>query len=298
MNGTLIGITAFGGLPFLRLLLDEIKATTTQVDVMVVVAKPGDEEMQREVQGRGIGMIAHDVNKGFAASINDLLDVAFQESKYDNLIIAGNDTVPMPGCIDAMIKCASETDWETISASEFDSRSLVAAYPEAAQYLHGPNYQFVDFSARPWELHKHQATGIQPDCFKDIRNMTLYKKSAFLKAGYADANFWPNAYFEDNDYARRCVLLGVKSAGLLDAAFFHFWSRTIHQGETRPNNVYFERNRAHYIRKWGGEPNRETYALPFMGDTLHLSPKILIPGTLKIDNRVLEPDIVKYWSRK
>lgn len=298
MSKTLIGITAFGGLPFLRLLLDQIKETTSQVDVMVVVAKPGDAEMRYEIQRRGIGMIIHEINKGFAASINDLLDSAFQTSQYDHLIIAGNDTVPMSGCIDAMIKCAEESEWETISATEFDSRSLVASYPEASQYFHGPNHHFVDFSAKPWELHKYEATGIQPDCFKDIRNMTLYKRLAFERAGYADTNFWPNAYFEDNDYARRCVLLGVKSAGLLDASFFHFWSRTIHQGEARPNNVYFDRNRAYYVRKWGGDPNRESYPLPHQGQTLHLSPKIFLPGTLKIDSRESEPDIIKYWSHK
>lgn len=319
MSKTLIGIVSYGGLPFLRMLIREIHATTTrEVDIAVVVAKPGDEEMLEYLRTSGrdadhpIIVLKHAINFGFPSSVNSLYDIAFEASsyvelsmasgqrlgRYDNLIICGNDTVPMPGCIDAMIKCAEETDWETISATEFDSRSLVAQYPEAAQFFHGPNHAFVDFSARPWEIHKYSATGIQPDCFKDVRNMTLYKRSAFDKTGYADANFWPNGYFEDNDIAHRCVLAGVKSAGLLDASFFHFWSRTIHQGEARPNNVYFERNRAHYIRKWGGEPFKETYALPYQGDTLQLNPKVFLPGTLKISSRTDEMDIVKYWSKK
>lgn len=298
MSKTLIGVVAYGGLPFLRILLDELAATAPGIDVSVIVAKPGDDAMWDHLFRRKVSAKPHDQNKGFPASINDLCDMAFVAGDYDNLIICGNDTVPMPGCIDAMIHCADTTDWETISATEFDSRSLVATYPEASKLFHGPNHHFVDFNARPWELHQYTATGIQPDCFKDVRNMTLYKRSAFEKTGYADVNFWPNGYFEDNDIAHRCVLAGVKSAGLLDASFFHFWSRTIHQGEARPNNVYFDRNRAHYIRKWGGEPYKETYTLPYQGDTLQLSPKIFLPGKLKIESRANEPDIVKYWAKK
>src|SRR5688572_18992642 len=128
MSKTLIGITSYGGLPFLRILLNEIKATSNQADVMVVVAKPNDSEMKEEISDRGIPMICHEVNKGFPASINDLCDHAFVSGDYDQIIICGNDTVPMPGCIDSMIECADTTDWETISATEFDSRSLVAKY--------------------------------------------------------------------------------------------------------------------------------------------------------------------------
>ena len=298
MAKTLIGIVSYGGLPFLRILLDQIRATATlPVDVLVIVAKHGDEEMKEDLRQRGITFIEHQKNFGFPASVNDLYDAAFK-SDYDLLIVCGNDTVPMPGCIDAMIRCAESTDWETVSATEFDSRSLVATYPEAEKYFKGQNYRFTDFTSKPWELHKHEATGIQPDCFKDVRNMTLYKRSVFEKTGYADANFWPNGYFEDNDIVHRCVRSGIKSAGLLDASFFHFWSRTIHQGESRPNNVYFERNRAHYILKWGGEPYQEKYELPFRGDTYQLAPNIFLKGNMKIDSRENEKAIVNYWSRK
>ena len=39
------------------------------------------------------------------------------------------------------------------------------------------------------------------------------------KLGYFDANFWPNGYFSDNDYARRANLIGVRACGLAHAAY-------------------------------------------------------------------------------
>jgi GT2 family glycosyltransferase len=301
MSRTLIGTVAYGGLPFLRILVEEIAATTIRGDTIVVVAKPGDQEMWDFLFGREINLIQHTENKGFPASINDLCDAAFVNGSYDNLIICGNDTVPMRGAIDAMIDCADSTDWETVSASEFDARFLASHYPEASKCFHPPNLSFTDFNARPWEIHftpeYRPGQSIEPNCFKDIRNMALFKRSSFEKVGYDDVNYWPNGYYADNDYCRRCVLSGVKSAGLQPAEFFHFWSRTIHQGEARPNSVYFERNRAYYIQKWGGEPNQERYALPFDGKGLQLTPEIFLKPEINIQSRDQEPAIIEYWAK-
>jgi GT2 family glycosyltransferase len=165
----------------------------------------------------------------------------------------GNDVVPMPGALDAMINTALTTKWEMVCGSEFDSRFLVANYTEARKFFHGPNNEFTDFSSRPWELHKDFHIGVEPDTRKDIRNLTLFKRSVFEKVGYADVNYWPNGYFEDNQYCLRCDHFGISACGLKEAAFFHFWSRTIHQGENRPNAKYFERN-SQYHEEWLRNP--------------------------------------------
>src|SRR5262245_59554966 len=121
MSKTLIGIVSYGGLKFLNLLLDAIKETvkTPNTDVMVIVAKPGDDEMWDALFHRKIAAKPHDTNRGFPASCNDLYDAAFTYGDYEDLIFCGNDIIPMPGAIDAMIRTADETDWEMICGSEF-----------------------------------------------------------------------------------------------------------------------------------------------------------------------------------
>ena len=287
MSKTLIGIVSYGGLPFLELALRSIQETTNQADVCVIVAKPGDHEMRDFLNARGILCITHYENKGFPSSVNDLLEAAFvyhgdrgaaifkdgEKMEYDNLIIMGNDVVALPGSIDAMIKTADETDYEMVCGSEFNSRFLVTNYPEARQFFHGENLIFNDFAARPWELHQERRSGIEPHARKDIRNFTLFKRSAFEKVGYADVSFWPNGYFEDNQYCERCDHLGVSACGLLDAPFFHFWSRTIHQGESRQHGKWFGLNKERYD-EWKDNP------------------------VWKIESREGEAELIKKWSSR
>jgi len=272
MSKTLIGITSFGGLPFLKLAIRSIRETATvPVDICVIVAKPGDKEMWDWLREEKILWIRHDENKGFPASVNDLYEFAFTLGDYNNLIICGNDVVLLPGAIDAMIHTADTTEYEMICGSEFDVRFLVNNYPEARKYFQGENLVFTDFNARPWELHKERRSGIQPHARKDIRNFTLFKRSAFEKVGYADVNYWPNGYYEDNQYCERCDHLQVSCCGLLDAPFFHMWSRTIHQGENRPHGKYFQRN-GEYHDQWRKNP------------------------VWKIESREHEAERIKYWS--
>lgn len=306
MSKTLIGIVSYGGLPFLELALRSIQETTDKVDVCVVVAKPDDTEMKRFLHHRNINAISHGMNAGFPASVNDLCDAAFKkdcrfwtgtDGDFDNLIIIGNDVVAMPGAIDAMIETADTTDFEMVCGSEFNAQFLVTNYPEARQFFHGENLIFNDFTARPWELHEERRTGIEPHQRKDIRNFTLFKRSAFEKAGYADCNFWPNGYFEDNDYALRCDKLGVSACGLAQAAFFHFTSRTIHQNASRDHGGYFSRNGGHYTHKWGGPVGGERYDLPYDGRGFQLSPDIFLQPEMKISSRDQETTIINYWSK-
>lgn len=317
MSRTLVGICAYGGLPFLELGLAALREQSG-FDVLVIVAKPGDEEMVKSIKRNPVGdafyHITHQQNKGFSGAVNDLYDAAFHawESPtfqgdgggyYDNLIICGNDVIPMPGTIEAMIRCADATDYEMVCGSEFNAKFLFDHYPEARKHFHGPNLVFTDWDAKPWLLHKDAQTGIEPDTRKDIRNLTLFKRSSFEKVGYADVNFWPNGYFEDNDYGRRCDLLGVKACGLKEAAFFHFTSRTIHQNAERDHHGYFRRNQSYYRDKWHGLPGEEKLDWPFGGGMYRLpSPDedfnhIEVPHRMKIETRDHEARCIKYWSK-
>lgn len=299
MSKTLIGIVSYGGIAYLRLLLDEIQRTATLPhDVLVVVAKPGDEQMKDMLRKRNMTFIDHHRNWGFPASINDLYQTAFVSGDYDNLICCGNDIVPMPGAIDAMIRTADESDWEMICGSEFNSRFLYDQYPEARQHFDGPNLivKRSAFQSRVWELHKDFHQGVEPDTRKDIRNFTLFKRSSFEKVGYDDVNYWPGGYYADNCYGRKCDLLDVSAAGLKEAGFFHWWSRQIHEGDPRPNDVYFERNRVLYTHCWGGEPGQEKYSTSFNGGPYRLG-NIDVPCEMNIQTRDHESICVDYWEK-
>lgn len=300
MSETLVSICAYGGLPFLKMGLDALIEAQNQTpfDIFVIVAKPNDLEMQQYLTNIRIDWEAHETNLGFAAAINDMLDEAFVNGDYDNLIIMGNDVVPMDGTVAEMIRCADETQFEMVCGSEFNSRFLYDHYPEARKYFYGENLIFKDFGARPWLLHKDRQEGIEPHSRKDIRNFTLFKRSAFEKAGYADVGFWSNGYYEDLDACRRLDRTNVSACGLKSAAFFHFWSRTIHQGENRDHSKLYRQNEHLYREKWGGLWGTETYKLPYHGDPYELAPGIILQPDLKISSREQEKQIIDYWMNK
>jgi len=82
-------------------------------------------------------------------------------------------------------------------------------------------------------------------------------------AGTFDENFHP-AYFEDNDYDRRCQLAGVPLHGL-PAGLLHRVSSTINNNVVyrTENSRTFPYNAAYYRQKWGGTPRQEQYDTPF-----------------------------------
>lgn len=294
---TLIGVVAFGGIRFLELFVRSMQETLTKpnTELLIVVAKPGDQEMENWCKEREFKHIVNRQNIGFPGSINDIFDYAFVDGDFDSVIFAGNDVVCLPGTLDHMIDTAEETDYEVLSGAQFDARFLVNTYPEARQFFHGPNLEFTDFLSRPWELHQHRLEkAITHGAMSDVRNLALFKRSVFDTIGFDDVNYWPGGYFCDNSIHRKCVLAGIKSADLPYAAFFHFWSRTIWQGERRPNDKFFERNKEFYIRQWGGTPGEERFTLPFDGQPYKLG-DIVLPPTLEIADRDIEERVISYW---
>lgn len=305
MGRTLLGICAYGGLKFLKLGVEALQKEfgyerniPQGFDMFVIAAKPGDREM-RDWLSKNVGhFISHDRNFGFAAAINDMLDVAFVHGQYDNLIIMGNDVIPMPNSVHALIDCAQRTEYEMCCGSEFDVRFLVNQYPEAREHFEGPNLIVKDsaIEKRIWEIHKDFREGVEPDTRKDIRNFTLFKRSAFEKAGYADVGFYSNGYYEDLDACRRLDKTGVSACGVQGAPFFHFWSRTVHQNENRDHGKLYRQNEHLYREKWGGLWREEKYDLPYHGDAYQLTPEIIIQPELRISSRAQERAIINYWS--
>ena len=80
-------------------------------------------------------------------------------------------------------------------------------------------------------------------------------------------SFFP-AYFEDNDYQRRCRLGGVEWT-VYNGAIHHDRSSTIADPTyAAKNGGTFPRNCTAYVEKWGGPPGAETLIKPWGTDDL------------------------------
>lgn len=298
---TLVGVVTFGNLSFTKLAIDSVINTTSHsVDIVAVIGKPGDGETRAWLKSKGITAIEHTENKGFPASLNDIYDYTWKQNGYDNLIIIGNDIIAYPGTIDALITTAESTNYEWICSREYSVKQLTQDYPETNRYFSGDNKVFSAFEERPWEAFTAYKT--TPLCFdasglSDVHNCNLFTRAAFEKTGYIDVNFFP-AYFEDNDICLRAIKSNVTSCTVTSAFYFHFWSRTIHQGSGGSNNKFFSWNSNFYHTKWGGTPGQEKYSLPFNGKPYFLTDGLQLSNEINIFDRNLEPHIINYWKNK
>ena len=293
-------MVTFGNVEFSKLTVKSIKETTeNNIEFFVVVGKPDDHATKEWVDTFDIPNIVHERNHGFPASLNDIYDYAWKIRNFDNLIIVGNDIVAYPYAIDSLINKADNSDWEWISSSQFDVRALVNMYPKAKDmFSKEGKFRFTRFGdLEPWNLHddwKRTDEALEPDVIKDVHNLCLYKQSVMDKIGYIDVNFYP-AYYSDNDYARRGVNAGLKTCALGNSQYFHFWSRTIHQGSGGSTGRYFDNNRRFYISKWNGDFAKEQWTVPFNGQTYPLTKNVILQGSLKIDDRSQEELITRFW---
>ena len=93
----------------------------------------------------------------------------------------------------------------------------------------------------------------------------MLSQSIIDKVGYFDEKISPSyAYFEDNDYMRRCTLAGI-GVVTANAVVEHKHSATLNRMPKEmkaQHNRRFELARNNYIKKWGGMPDKETLTTP------------------------------------
>ena len=165
-------------------------------------------------------------NRGLAASWNDGL-IESQQTRADVMIIA-NDDISM-----------DRADLRTLSQGALTHRDTGVII-----------CQGYDGNMHRQQQLQHVVFAINP--------------IAIEKIGYFDENFFP-IYFEDTDYSRRCGLAGVTYYDAGPTGIQHRGSTTIKTNSNlyTQNNTTFQKNRDYYIRKWGGEPGKETAVFPF-----------------------------------
>lgn len=280
MSKNLFAFVTFGLPEFSKLAIQSIRNTVkNDYDIFAVVGKPGDIWTLDLLNQEGIANKVHLENLGFPASVNDIFDYAWKDNDYDNLILLGNDVILYEHCADSLINLANSSDYEVISALQYDVRDLINDFPEVSKYFKGDRLIIDDFSGKPWEKFTNYSSVQELADMQlfDIQNMCLYKRSAFDKVGYTDVNYYP-AYYVDNDYANRMVRANIKCCTLKNARFFHFWSRVFKQGSGGSTDYYHQSNERYYKQKWGGDIGKETKNPP-----------------IKISNRNDEQKIITKW---
>ncbi len=94
----------------------------------------------------------------------------------------------------------------------------------------------------------------------------LIPDSVIETVGYFDEAISPNyAYYEDNDYYRRMVLLGVPLVGIGNCRVNHSPSSTLENLnliEKKKHHDKFKIAQTRYKKKWGGLPGEETLTVP------------------------------------
>jgi GT2 family glycosyltransferase len=95
----------------------------------------------------------------------------------------------------------------------------------------------------------------------------VLRPSVVELVGWFDENTWP-AYFEDQDFSRRCRLSGVAMIDPQGIDIGHVGSATLRSWSASQQLAFarrFQEIQSYYVRKWGGQPGQERFDRPFNG---------------------------------
>lgn len=94
----------------------------------------------------------------------------------------------------------------------------------------------------------------------------MVRDSCIAKVGLFDEAVSPDyMYFEDCDYAYRMKLLGIPTGGVyMKHGLAQSWERKTEQQQNEHHGRFILAE-ANYVRKWGGRPCEEKFAVPYGG---------------------------------
>ena len=253
MENVVIAIPTINNLQYLKKCIESIRCSFPYE--LFVVDNGSVDGTLDWLKEQKIVHIHHDKNFGCSYANNEIMDYAFSKDKL--VFIIHNDILLHKDCLNNMYRGITETDFDLLYALEHLTGRVDTAVMKEFRYAY---------------IYDKENKGLPED--EDIEyagaavangiNFTVraIRKTAVEKIGYFDVNYYP-AYFEDNDYGLRCIKGGVKFGIVNSARYYHFWSRSIHEGGVGElNSRYFGVNRQFYTTKWGGEIGRETIIEP------------------------------------
>jgi GT2 family glycosyltransferase len=249
MEEAVIVIPTINNLQYLSKCIQSIKCSFPYE--LLVVDNGSVDGTLEWLKENGISFIHHENNFGCSYANNEAMDYAFLKDKL--LFVIHNDILLHKDCLNNLYRGITETDFDLLYALEHLTGNV---NPDVMKEF---RYKYI-YDKNNNGLPEEEAIGYVGAAAANGINFTVrvIRKTTLEKIGYFDVNFYP-AYFEDNDYGLRCILGGVKFGIVNSARYYHFWSRSIHEGGVGElNSRYFGANRQYYTGKWGGSVGKET----------------------------------------
>jgi len=209
-----------------------------------------------------VEILANEVNLGAARAWNTGIERAL-DNGAEQLLICGNDTVPMPGTIDRLVDLLNNGlvfvtgtgvpyETETVHVPLSLVHEPLIAAPDYSFFMFKPMV-VVETMAR-WDM------GIEMRRFAEASKQSTPTWRPVMNPwewGKFDSQYFP-AYFEDSDHhyrARNAGLVFLRDPGAL---FRHDCSLTIRthaQIGAQNRALTFARNAERFRSKWGGLPH-------------------------------------------
>lgn len=237
-----------------------VNAGGHQIDTrLLLIDNASTDETKTEASKMVSDVFSHKRNEerwGFQRSVNFGVKDAFERG-YDLAFVCNNDIIMHPEAIGRIVE------------------GFLREFEIGGQPLHVGMVTCMDVS------HEMREKGIEPQDITrllpidreavDVAPHPCFSAFAVSKecwdvVGEFDELFFP-AYFEDNDYHYRMKLAGMDAIVYPPAMFYHYGSRTTKEagepGRAVVTNATFEKCRAMYALKWGGQPGSEKFKTPY-----------------------------------
>ena len=224
-------------------MVDSIR--TMEPYILILIDNNSNKETRKKLayfkELENVIYIENDSNIGVASSWNMGCKIAFEQKTIEKVLIANNDILFHPYCIDAMVRIINNEKYALLSS--FDVARDLDKPKDIFKYKN---------PLKPYEVDA-----------PDFSNFMI-KRETWEKIGAFDNKFYP-AYFEDNDYHYRIRLQNKRGVKTTTALHYHYGSRTVHENPDvgSVSNAMYLQNEEYFVQKWGGKPGLEKHKTPF-----------------------------------
>jgi len=237
---TTIIIPVFNNLPLTKNCLTSIRENT-KAHYRIIIVDNGSTDGTRAwlKEQPDVFHILNASNQGFAPAINQGIFC----SATPSIVILNNDTLVSP-------------NWLTNMLAHFITDPTRGIIGPMSNFVSGPqlvpNLTLNSLSAVNDYSNSFYSDrqGKSNDIERLVFFCALIKKDVIEKIGKLDENF-VIGNFEDDDYCRRATAAGFKCSIALDTFIYHKGHSTFKTNNIDLNYL-LHRNRAYYLKKWGG----------------------------------------------